>query len=293
MIVDILGRQIDYRPYMDELYENKMLLRIYQNRSLKRVFVPQFNLTNKFIMDMRNIVNPDHLFRTNSVWSVNGESGSGKSMTVLSLLRLILRKRGVWQLFCFTDKQMLDLANEFGKDIFLVRDEDIKSIYGEGSHRTSMQLETMIETCRKAGLSAVFIQPQELQVGVAKYYLETVDMDIHNRITRLALKEPQTMKVMGAIYVPVIPESDDDWIEYNKLKDQFIERMRQGNIDDTKIDLNACVAKVMEHEEFEQRRTKGERKILVQQCFPNYTIGEIKTIATLMEIRLRQQEGED
>jgi ABC-type dipeptide/oligopeptide/nickel transport system ATPase component len=293
MIVDILGRRYDYRPHKDKLYMDKMVVRLMQNASLKRVFMPNFNRTNEFIHDMRNVVDPKYKFRENTVWSVNGPSGSGKSLCVLSLIKLILRRRGVWQLFCFTDKQMLDLANEFDKDIFLVRDEDIKSTYGEGSHRTASQLETLIETCRKSGLSAVFIQPQELQVGVAKWYLETVDMDLNNRITRMALKEPQTMKVVGAVYVPVVPEDDTDWIEYNKLKDLFIDRMREGKIDDTKIDLNACVAKVMEHEDYAERRTKGERKVLIQQCFPNYTIGEIKTIAVLLEIRRRQQQDAD
>jgi hypothetical protein len=289
VIVDILGETIDYIPYKDRLYTDKMVLRWRNNLSFRRVFMARFNRTNQFISDMQDVVNPQHKFTENTIWVMSGETGSSKSSSVMSLIRIILRKRGVWQLFCFTDKQMLDLADEVGDNSFLVRDEDIQgAIRGEGSARTAMQLQVLLETCRVRGISAVFIAPQEQMLGIAKYYLETVDMDLQNRITRLALKDAKTMQYIGAVYVPILKSSDNDWIQYSRMKDEFTKRMRAGEIDDTKNDYNACVAKVMQHEDFEERRTKAERKILVQQCFPNFTIGEIKTIATLLEIRMRQ-----
>lgn len=214
---------------------------------------------------------------------------SGKSITIMSLIKLILRKRGIWQLFCFTDKQLLDLASEFERDIFLVRDEDVgKATYGEGSMRTTMQLEVMAETVRKAGISLVFISPRPTVYDIAKYYIETVDMDLNNRITRVALKEATTLQYIGAIYVPVIPEADKDWIEYSKMKDAFIERMKRGEIADTKQDVNNLCQQVLAKCDLSLYRNKNERRTFITTLYPNFTTGEIKTIATLMEIRLRQ-----
>jgi ABC-type dipeptide/oligopeptide/nickel transport system ATPase component len=292
MICDILGTKFDYKPYKDGLYKDKMDIRILSNPSFIRVF--KRDKTNDFIATMRNIVNPLHKFEENTVWGVSGETGTGKSIAIMSLVKIILRKRGVWQLFCFTDKQVLDLASEFERDIFLVRDEDIKrAVYGEGSMRTQMQLEVLGETVRKAGLSLVFISSRPTPYDIAKYYLETVDMDIDNRITRLALKEPVTQQYIGAIYVPIIPNIDPDWIQYSKMKDAFIERMKRGEIADTKENLNNLVKEVLDKCDLETYRNKGERKTFIMSCYPNFTSGEIKTLSTLLEIRLRQQRQDD
>lgn len=293
--MDILGRKVDYRPYKENLYNEKMVLRVHANKSFRRIFMPRFNITNKFIGDMRNVVNPEHKFRESTIWVVSGETGTGKSSVVMSLVRLILLRPNIWEMFCFTDKQMLDLAKDNPMDTFLIRDEDVrKAVFGMGSTRTAMELEVLLETCRIRGISAVFISPQEEMMGVAKYYIETVDMDIENRITRVAVKDPRTMMFLGAVYVPIIPKEDNDWVQYSAMKDAFTKRMTEGNIDDTKIDLHDCVRTVLGKLDTEVYRTRGERRLLVQECFPNYTNAEVKTIAMLLEMKLRQdkQDGE-
>jgi hypothetical protein len=291
MIVDILGRKFDYKPYRDALYKDKMDIRVLANPTFKRVF--KRDKTNDFITVIRNVVNPQHRFAENTVWGVSGETGTGKSITIMSLVKLILRKKGVWQLFCFTDKQLLDLASEFERDIFLVRDEDVgKATYGEGSMRTTMQLEVMAETVRKAGISLVFISPRPTVYDIAKYYIETVDMDLNNRITRVALKEATTLQYIGALYIPIIPEDDNDWIQYSKMKDAFIERMKRGEIADTKQDLNNLCQQALAKCDLSLYKNKNERRTFITTLFPNFTTGEIKTIATLLEIRLRQQKSQ-
>lgn len=236
-------------------------------------------------------------------FTVTGETGfyitdnwmlthnTGKSLMFMSLVKLIIPDRFNHENFCFTDKQILEQAENLPKNSFVVRDEGTgKAIYGEGSMRTANQFQLLVETCRKYGLNVGLIEPSFVKYDIAKYYLETVDMDLHARITRVAVREPETLQYIGAIYVPVLPESDPDWIAYNVRKDEFIENMMQGTIADAKMDYEKIVKQLVAECDTEAYKNKGERLSFVKQKYPHFTLGEIKTIASLFEVQLRRNE---
>jgi len=289
--VDIIGRIIDYKPYQDGLYRRRMMMKILANRSFLRVFRPGDNITNEFIQTLRDVIDPNHHFEQNIVLAMHGLSGSGKSAVMMSLIKEVIPDRFSHENFCFTDKQILEQAENLPKNSFVVRDEGTaKAIYGEGSMRTANQLQLLVETCRKYGLNIGLVEPGFVKYDVAKYYLETVDMDLGNRITRVAIREPETLQYLGAIYVPVLPESDPDWIAYNVRKDEFIENMMQGRIADAKLDYEKLVTELVRDCDTEMYKNKGERLSFVKQKFPHFTLGEIKTISALFEVQLRRNQ---
>lgn len=287
MKINILGKEYDYQPYKNEMYLDLMRLRLMRNPSFKRVF--KRNVTDGFISDMKFVVDPNNRFTENSVWSISGLSGTGKSMVVLSLLKIIVPERFSYKNFCFYDEEILQMAKTLPRDSFIVRDEGTdKGVFGIGSNRQSSSLQLLTETSRKRGLSLAFIEPSEKQSDIVKWYMETVDMDIENRITRVALKEPKTMEYIGAVYVPVVDENDNDWIQYNIKKDKFISDVGQGKLVGAKMNAKDIAMEIYNKIDFEVYKTKKERKAFVINEFPHYTTGEIELILTFLEIINRE-----
>lgn len=288
--INILGKKITYESYKDELYYDNMTLRLINDSTFKRVLMR--DCTDKFISSMKKVVDPNHLHEMNSIWSMSGLTGTGKSIAVMSLLKLIVPSRFSYKNFCFFDEEILELAKEVPRDSFIVRDEGTqKGVFGVGSTRQSAMLSLITEVSRKRGLSLCFIEPTEKPNDIVKWYLETIDMDIENRITRVALKEPRTMQYVGAIYVPVLPESDPDWINYNLRKDKFIEDTTEGKMTGAKSDPLSLAKQIFEEVDTELYRTKKERKAFTIQKYPTYTSGEIELILTHLEILIRQKNG--
>lgn len=289
--IDIMGRKVDYKPYTTEMYLVKLKARLELEPSFINTF--KVDLTNSFIREHLDIVNPNHQFTQNTVWSVSGLTGTGKSMCILSLVKLLVPKeRFSYKNICFFDSQILELAKEIPQNTFIIRDEGVgKAVFGIGSRRQTENLNVLVETCRKYGLSVVFIEPEEKEYDIAKYYLETVDMDFKNRVTRMAIKDPRTMTYIGAIYVPIVAETDEDWVKYNEVKDEFITMMRKGEYKDSKNDFRALAVEVADKIDTEIYFTKKQRLAYLQANFPNFTSGEITIIHTFLEIVITH--GED
>jgi len=288
--IDILGKKYSYNAYKNNLYYDLMQLRLMRNPSFKRVF--KRDVTNSFISDMKDIINPKFHHEDNSIWSMSGLSGSGKSTAIMSILKIIIPERFSYKNFCFYDEQILQMAKALPRDSFVVRDEGTdKGVYGVGSNRQSSSLQLLAETSRKRGLSLCFIEPEEKIIDIAKWYLETVDMDIENRITRVALKEPKTMEYLGAIYIPILPENDIDIIKYGLKKDQFMKDVGEGKLSGAKMNPKDIAMEIYDKINFDVYRTKKERKAFVIGEFPHYTSGEIELIGTFLEI-IHRQNGE-
>lgn len=284
--IKILGREYNYVPYQSQMYMDKLRLRLIADRTFVRVFA--IDLTDKFISEMKDIVNPNFLHEMNSIWSVSGLSGTGKSLLVMSLCKMLVPERFSYKNFCFYDAQILEKAKEIPRDSFIIRDEGVdKAIYGVGSQRTSRQLQVLVETARKYGLNIVFIEPEFRVNEITKYYIETVDIDYENRITRCAVKDPVTMQYLGAIYVPVLPEKDKDWIKYNEVKDKFIDDMREGKLVGAKEDYKAIAKDLAEKINVDIFAKKNERLAFIQSELPTMTNAEIKIIHTFVEIILK------
>lgn len=277
-----------YTPYKDGLYKAKMLMRLKADMTFKNVF--RYDLTRAFIKSIEQTVKPDRRFAQNRqiIMSISGETGTGKTMISMTLGLKHFPNFSHRNMF-FYDQQILDNVNNFPENTLLVRDENPQpAIYGVGSRRIASQVGVLSEVSRKAGLNLAFIEPSFQPNPVTKIYIETVDMDLDQRITRIALKDAYTMRYMGAAYIKIIDEDNKEWIEYNRRKDMFIESMKQGQLSEAKADYDKIVD-MLYKELDESYKTKQERKIFIMQKYPSLTASEIRILHILLERKIRQE----
>jgi len=284
--IKIFGKEVDYKPYMDEMYIPQMKIRLISDKTFIRVF--KNNITDNFINTLKKVVDPEHLHEQNMMLSVSGKTGSGKSIVVISLCKLITPTRFSYKNVCFFDTQIINIASTLIRDSFIIRDEGVdKAVFGIGSQRTSRQLQVLGETCRKSGLNLIFIEPEFRENELAKYYLETVDMDIVNRITRVAVKDSYTKQYIGSIYIPVVDDDNDDWIKYNEIKDKFIEDVKTGKLNEGKLDYKDIAKEVVSKIDLDVYEKKKERLAFIRTEFPNFTNSEIDIISTFVEVIIK------
>lgn len=288
--VTILKKKIKYVPFADELYMHKLRLKLTNDKTYLRVL--QHNLTDNFISTLRRIVDPNKLFEENFILQISGSTGSGKTAIAMSLCKIVKPENFSHNNFCFYDQQIIELAKTLPRDSFIIRDEGTdKASFGVGSQRTARQLQVFAETTRKHGMNLIFIEPEERQNDIAKYYIETFDMDIDQRITRAALKDNQG-NILGGIYIPIVPETDPDWIEYNQHKDEFIAGVIDGRNTESKMDYKELAREMHDQINLDTYSTKGARLIYVTNELTNLTIGEIRMVSGFLELMLKHGRDE-
>lgn len=276
---------------MDNMYKYRMVLRIQSEPSFANVF--KIDVTEPLIKDLSNICNPKHQFRSNTIINISGSSGSGKSKTTISLGKQIFPNFSEKNVFFF-DQEILDNAKKFPPDTLLIRDENpSKATFGMGSIRVRTQVGLMAETCRKAGLNLAFIEPSFVQDSISKLYLETVDMDINNRITRLAVRDTHSLKYIGAMYIKVIDDNDPISIKYEKRKDAFIESIKDGTHKGAKADYESMAKGILEEIDLDIYSKPKERKAFIISKYPTLTTSEHDLILTLMNIQIKKEESKD
>lgn len=276
----------DYEPFRDNLYRARMIVKLKNSKTFRNVF--RNDLTLELIKDIRNIANPNFQFTQNTIITMSGLTGTGKSICMMSLGKLCFPGFGYKNMFFF-DQQILDNAEKFPKDTLIVRDENpAKAIFGMGSTRTSGQFTVMAETCRKAGLSLGLIEPSFAQIPITKIYLETIDMDIGKRYTRLGLIDNHTLNYLGAILLPILPETHPDWVKYNQVKDRFIEAVKKGDFSGSKLDYRQMAQDIMASEDYSHCKTKKDVRALLVTTFTNLTNQEIETIQSIINIEERK-----
>jgi ABC-type dipeptide/oligopeptide/nickel transport system ATPase component len=285
--ISINGKEYNYKPYHNDITKERIYIRLGQEKTFINVF--RRNMTDAFIKSMKEIVNPNILHEQNTIWNVDGESGSGKSMAIISLAKEITPHNFTYKNVVFFDQQILDIAKDTPRDSFLIRDETV-DMFGVGSTRVATDLHILSETCRKAGINLAFLSPSEKYIAVAKWCLSTVDIDYENRITRLALKDPVTKSYLGAVYVRVVRSDDYDWVMYNKAKDEFISSIREGKRTGGKGDYRSIAKEMAKKIDLENFRTKKQRIAYLRAELSNLTSGEIDMIATFMEMVIENGE---
>lgn len=217
---------------------------------------------------------------------------SGKSLCMLSLAKLTCPN---WteKNMKFFDQELLDLLSDnVPEDTLLVRDEEpSKAIYGLGSMRIDNQIDVVADTCRKHGLSLIFIEPEFKKYDIAKWYLETIDMGSainekgeRIRVNRLGLREPTTMKFIGGVYIPIVDEDDLDWVAYNERKDEFIKSVLKAEFNGAKMDYEEVARKLLDEMDLAIYKTKLKKELYVRKKYPNLTNQEIKMILASMDI---------
>jgi len=285
--INIEGINYEYRADHSPLDLERIKIKLYECRTYSNVFTK--DLTNAFMSTMRGIVDPTQKHEENTIWEVCGLSGSGKSRAVISLAKKLTPKTFSYKYIVFYDQHILDIAKDVPRDSFIIRDEAVK-VFGVGSNRIATDMHTLSETCRKFGINLAFLSPAEKSIPVAKFILETTDVDYKNEITRLALKDPVTDRYLGGVYVKVLPADDYDWIMYNKAKDEFIESIKDGKRAG-KSDFRAIAKEMYEKIDENVFRTKKQRLAYLKAELNALTNAEIEIVATFLEILI--YHGED
>jgi len=211
---------------------------------------------------------------------------SGKSLFVISLAKLLTKERFSYRNVVFYDQQILDRVKDIPRDSFLIRDETVAT-FGVGSQRIMADLTAVSETARKYGVNLAFLSPSEKEISVAKWNLHTVDIDYENRITRVGLQDPFTKHFLGAVYVKVLPDDDEDWVNYNVAKDEFITSVREGKRIGGKEDYKSMAQNITKKIDLEIFTKKKERLAYIRTELPNLTNAEIDMVATFVEIILK------
>jgi hypothetical protein len=287
MIINLDNKTYDYQPYKDGLYKMRMLMRYRADKSFRNVF--RYNITSAFHKTILDTINPNDKFAQNRniLMSISGQTGSGKSLMVMTLGVKYFPKFTHRNVFFF-DQQILDNVDKFPPNTLLVRDENPGgAIFGAGSQRITSQIGLLSEVSRKAGLNLAFIEPSFSENPIIKVYLETVDFDLNNRITRMAIRDSQTLNYMGAFYIRVLAEDHPEFVAYNKHKDAFIDQVKKGKLGESKQDYDSMVDNLLKKLDASYR-TKKERKVFIIKEHPSLTNTEIDILATLLEIRLRE-----
>jgi len=281
--IKIQGKEYNYKPHVDEISMERLKQRLLSHRSFANIF--RKNLTDGFIKSMKEIVNPNIRHEENTIWNVMGLSGSGKSLCVISLAKLLTPNIFSHKNVVFYDQQIIERVKNVPRDSFLIRDETIAS-FGMGSQRIIADLTAISETARKYGVNLAFLSPSEKEISVAKWNFYTTDIDYENRITRLGLQDPFTKKFLGAVYVRVLPEEDEDWKMYNIAKDNFIQSIRDGKIG-AKEDYREIAKDIVKKIDLEIFTKKKERVAFIRTQLPNITNAEIDVVATFVEILIK------
>ena len=279
----------NYEPIRTNMFIHKLKVRLQKEPSFIMCF--KRNLTYDFFSEIFGLFEKkENGFVTNTIIQVSGLSGTGKSIAVLSLAKLtcpIFKEEHIY----FFDQNILDNLSSLPMQAFAIRDENPnRSIYGMGSNRMGNQIETVADSCRKFGLSLIFVEPRFTINNVAKWYLETIDFGSIDgeRFVRMGVREPTTLMFIGCIFVPIVDEDDYDWVAYNERKDSFISGVMAGDFSGAKIDMKGEADKVISEIDEEIYRTKKEKMFYITEKYPNLTTSELKNIMIAIDIRQRE-----
>ena len=283
----------NYNPIRTKMFEHKLKTRIQRESSFINCF--KKNLTLDFFDEMFDLYDQKtHKHTTNTILQVAGLSGTGKSIAVLSIAKLVCPSFNQENIYFF-DQQIIDNVKKLPLGTFAIRDENPnKSVFGTGSSRTGFQIETIADTCRKRGLSLIFVEPRFALNGICKWYLETIDYGSVDgvRFVRMALRDPSTLLFIGSVFVPIVDEDDSDWVNYNDRKDEFMSGVVSGEYKGAKLDYESEAESILEEIDEDIYRTKKEKMFYVTQKYPNLTSGEIKNIMTAISIKERENLAE-
>lgn len=279
----------NYKPIRDGMFIHKLKVRIFREPSYINCF--KINITKDFFETLYNLFDENvDAFTSNTIIQISGLSGTGKSIGAMSLAKITCPTFSEKYMYFF-DQQIIDSSKTIPPKNYAIRDENSgKAIYGQGSNRLSSQIKVIADSCRKFGLSLIFIEPEFKLNSVAKWYLETIDMGNIDgkRFVRMGVKEPSTLMFIGCVFIPVVDENDKDWVDYNNRKDFYIDNVMSGEFKGSKIDLKDEADKILEEIDEEIYRTYKEKMFYITEKYPNLTTGELQSI--MIALKIRQNE---
>lgn len=254
---------------------------IKSDQSFQNVFT--VDLTEYFKEESdRRILNKEN----HAVYGLTGETGSGKSISILSLILYYNPDFKVENIF-WENQDILDNLNKCSSGDWVMRDETLKQ-FGIGSNRVQASINMIIETLRKAGINFVFLGAIDREIPTAHWYLEVVQRDSVRRVNRIAVRDNKNFKYLGYIKLKVLDEDNPIWIEYNKKKDEYVRLIQDQEI--LYSDPFSIKDKLLESAINWSDLKKNEIEVYLKQIFPNRTIGEYKEMATVVNLLIKRGE---
>jgi hypothetical protein len=262
-----------------ELQKDRFKEWIQAEPSFRRVFTR--NITDKFNDELRHRIEgkrPDHV-----ILMLYGETGTFKSSVAQEIARNQLDKHFNLDKIVFRNREIIDTIPTLTKKSCLIRDENPIEM-GMGTGRIASEIDTYVETLRKAQISLIFIRPQRELLRTAHFYLRTIDVTLNGSAVRVGVQDPSSLRYLGGILVP-IEQNNALWQAYEGKKDAFIEGVMKN--DGKGLPIDRLADKVIALPQYSSDLKIKELRLLVYKTFKGYTTSEVDMILT--EVRMRQK----
>jgi len=273
--------------------------RLYADPSLENAYNSALNFTIDFWKKLKGKYKfgvEDHV-----VIFIYGQQGLGKSSVAIE----ILEELGIFTVdnIGFSNDEVMEAVRLKKASTVIMRDESI-DVFGVGSRRMEATIGNTIETCRKAGLSFLFLRPTYEHIDGVHFVLEVLQRNNARRITHCALRDLETNYCIGFVLFNIKETNNTEtpelikhkklWDEYIEKKNIFIDKIREQQAGGVNIGDKAeyCLQKLKECDPEGKIYIKmGERFLFIKEQFPNYTTKELELIKIKMEM-LRRIERE-
>jgi hypothetical protein len=158
-----------------------------------------------------------------------GIPGTGKSKATIALGYVIsgewaekLQKETVVELD-FQQAEILELIGNRDPGDTLIQDEDPTG-FGTGSKTNEAAFENLAKTLRKKRISILVVSPIPTEIRTLSFKIEFFAYYPKARVTKGVLYTRKGL-ALGYVYIEIL--DDEDYAEYEKAKDAFIEMMQK------------------------------------------------------------------
>ena len=243
--------------------------RLRYEKDLQRVFKKKKDLTPIILKEIEaRLHNGEE--KNWLVLQVNGETGSKKSSVALAIIKKLVDQE-------FTAKQITQDYTEFlalldkskPRQAFIL--DEMVFQRGMGSTRIKEELLNLVETLRKRQNSMVFVTPSEKFISDSNvtFTLEPCGFDEETKTVRCLVRKNH--RYIGFYYQELL-WNDPLWQEYERGKDEFIERTKSQKY--KKLDYEELAIEIISKCSEEDLKNKNRIMLMIEKHARNLTTQE-------------------